>query len=91
MTDLKGVPVFLVLDNHSAHHSHIVKEACEKNNFILKFMPSYSPELNCIESLWSLVKRDWKKRLAKLKFTTLHQADFVRILQETLDAVTPAA
>jgi transposase len=27
------------------------------------FMPPYCPEFNCIEALWSVLKRDFKKRV----------------------------
>jgi transposase len=27
------------------------------------FMPPYSPEFNSIEALWSVLKRDFKKRV----------------------------
>jgi transposase len=52
-----------VLDNHKAHHNLEVKELAEELNFELMFMPPYTPEFNCIEALWSVIKRDFKQRV----------------------------
>jgi len=30
-------------------------------------MPPYTPEINSIETVWSVIKRDFKRRLAFLK------------------------
>ena len=53
----------LILDNHRAHHSHIVTAWLEKENYIVHFLPPYSSELNPIETVWALLKRRWGKML----------------------------
>ena len=35
--------------------SSAAKEAAEKNNIVLHFLPPYSPNLNSIERLWKLM------------------------------------
>ena len=50
----------LVLDNHPAHKTLVNKEMARQLNFELMFMPPYTPELNSIEALWSVIKRDFK-------------------------------
>jgi transposase len=35
----------------------------EDLNFELMFMPPYTPEFNCIEALWSVIKKDFKHRV----------------------------
>jgi transposase len=59
----RSIRVTIVLDNHKAHHNLQVKELAEGLNFELMFMPPYSPEFNCIEALWSVLKRDFKQRV----------------------------
>ncbi len=53
----------LVLDNARAHWTHAVRDIAEKYRIDLWFMPAYSPELNAIETLWSVIKRDFRRRI----------------------------
>lgn len=68
--DLK---VFVVLDNHTSHHTKQVTEMAKNLNFELLFLPPYSPELNSIEALWGIVKRMVKKTLIENRLVTLTQ------------------
>ena len=56
-----------VLDNHKAHTSPLSKQLTQELNMELMFMPPYSPEFNCIEALWSVIKRDFKRRVLDLR------------------------
>ena len=67
----KTTKIYIVLDNARAHHTNDVKQFCQKNNIELVFQPPYSPEFNCIESLWGVIKRDFKYRLAERKYDKL--------------------
>ena len=53
----------IVLDNHRAHHSNIVKEFASINGFRLLFTPPTCSDFNPIEIMWSLFKRHWRKTL----------------------------
>ena len=53
----------LILDNHKSHGTLIVRSYCQFNNIEIKFLPSYSPEFNSIEPLWSVIKRRFKSKL----------------------------
>ena len=57
--DRKKKYLFL-LDNASWHKSKMVKEYLESlNSFIeVDFFPPYSPQLNCIEKCWSIIKQN---------------------------------
>jgi transposase len=63
MHDAPG-PVFLILDNLSAHKTNIVKDYVASLDGRLKlfFLPAYSPELNPDEWVWKNVKHDQIKR-----------------------------
>jgi hypothetical protein len=55
----REIPLVMVLDNYSVHHSDSVQEALpwlEAANVSLFFLPSYSPQLSKIEPIWNAVK-----------------------------------
>ena len=79
----------MVLDNARAHITIAVKEEAEFQNIELMFMPPYTPELNSIEALWSVIKRDFKKRILARKEVFISQEDFRKHLQESCDAISP--
>jgi len=60
---LKKTRVTIVLDNARAHLTAEAKKVAEELNFELMFMPPYTPEFNCIEALWSVIKKDFKRRV----------------------------
>ncbi len=77
------------MDNHRAHHALTAKAEAARQRIQLHFMPPYTPELNSIESLWSVIKRDFKRRMFDNKEVNVTQVQFVKVLQESLDAITP--
>ena len=55
--------IVLVLDNHRSHGTEMVRDLAHGLRIELLFLPPYCPELNSIESLWSVFKHDLKNRL----------------------------
>lgn len=51
--------VLLVTDNAKYHHAclHAPWRAAQEPDFLVAFLPPYSPELNPIERVWKLVRR----------------------------------
>ena len=51
-------PITLVLDNARYQRCKLVESLAQELNIELLFLPSYSPNLNLIERLWKLVKKE---------------------------------
>jgi len=60
-------------------------------NIEFVFLPAGTPKMNSIECLWDVIKRDFKSRLIQHKLVTIGQVHFEKLLQESLDAITPEA
>jgi transposase len=72
--------IHLILDNHRAHHTHLVQQTLIDHNIVPHFIPPYTPEFNSIEALWSWIKRDVKKRLVERKKVNVKQLEFHQML-----------
>lgn len=74
-----SVPVTLVLDNARYQRNKVVQELAQRRNIELLFLPGYSPNLNLIERLWRLIKREALYGRYYANF-----ADFRAAIEETL-------
>ena len=75
----------VVVDNASMHTSSKFKGKLgewEENGLIVKYLPTYSPELNLIEIVWRLIKYNWLPLSAYLSFKNLKSE-----LQKVLDGI----
>ena len=87
---LIGYPkLYVVIDNAPAHRTLVNRQRAIDLKIELLFMPPYSPELNSIESLWSVIKRDFKQRALENVMFKMNQTQFSELLQKSLDAITP--
>lgn len=77
---------YLVLDNHPAHHS---KEVAELLNQYFKpvFQPAYSSPFNCIETVWSILKREWFVRLHRRESDIQSMAEFRGLIEQLCNEV----
>jgi transposase len=67
----------IVLDNAPFHKSDFIEEKrleWEKKGLHIWFLPTYSPHLNRIETLWRKTKYEWLKPSDYLNWETLAQA-----------------
>ncbi|KAG0439278.1 Transposable element Tc3 transposase [Dictyocoela muelleri] len=53
---------YIVMDNASIHKTAAVKKSIARRNYILKFIPPYSPQLNPIEKFFSAFKSRVKQQ-----------------------------
>ena len=56
----------IIMDNHPAHHSNVVKTFIENHGGKILFMPPISSYFNPIETIWSWLKGKWRNELIKL-------------------------
>jgi transposase len=75
-------PIALVLDNARYQHNAVVEALAKELGIALKFLPSYSPNLNLIERLWKFTKR---RALYGRYHATF--AEFRAAIQEVLDGI----
>ena len=56
-----GRRVVLIIDNARYHHANLHADwrREQEPDFVLQFLPPYSPELNPIERVWKLLRRLW--------------------------------
>jgi len=76
-------PLLLILDSLPAHKAKIVKEyvASTDGKLELHFLPSYAPELNPDELVWSYMKRTGAARSPLAKGESLHDRIDAELLE----------
>ncbi|MBT7191120.1 MAG: hypothetical protein HN916_13110 [Anaerolineae bacterium] len=75
----------VIIDNASVHTSALFKQNIkkwEKRGLFLKYLPTYSPELNLIEILWRFIKYKWLDLAAYSSFKKLNEE-----IQKVLEGV----
>ena len=75
-----GRRITIVLDNARYQHCKLVEGLAAELGITLRFLPSYSPNLNLIERLWKFVK---KKCLYNIYYETFD--DFKAGINDCLD------
>lgn len=59
--------ITIIVDNSKLHTSKLTRKFLKKSRFNVIFQPSYSPYINGIEMVWSLLKSKLKRRIPKNK------------------------
>ncbi len=83
--DTINTKTIVIVDNASMHISAKFKgklAAWEEQGLIVKYLPTYSPELNLIEIVWRFIKYHWLPLSAYLSFKQLEKE-----LQKVLDGI----
>lgn len=65
----------VVMDNASFHKHSDIKHAIEKAGCFLKYLPTYSPDLNPIEHHWYSKKNSLRKNLKQCNYDLLQAAE----------------
>jgi transposase len=66
----------LILDNASLHHGGRVARLCEDQGVLLIYLPPYSPDMNPIEKVFSVLKSQLKRR--QILTGTAEDADIIK-------------
>jgi len=67
--------LYIIQDNAKYYHSQVVKDFLKENpRIIFKFLPPYSPNLNIIERLWHILKKNVVYSKFYLKFCDFQNA-----------------
>ncbi len=83
-------PYTVFLDNLRVHHSKRVKDYCSKNRIELLFNASYSSEVNPIERLWSLSKRNFSRHLIDPNSTQSNQQHITHLVRSSITSAPSA-
>jgi hypothetical protein len=75
----------LVLDNAAVHHGGRVREICETHGVLLVYLPPYSPDMNPIEKVFSVLK----SRLKRAQILTGTDEDTDIVMNFLSHMVTP--
>lgn len=68
--------IVLILDNARYNHAYESKDKAKELNITLKFLPTYSPNLNLIERLWKFFKKTISKNKYYEKFSEFLKATY---------------
>ena len=82
--------IHVILDNAKYHYSKEVKGFASKNRINVVYLPAYSPELNLIERLWKVFKKNVIYNKYYEKYDSFKQAclDFFGNQKKYLDQIS---
>jgi len=76
-----------IVDNCRIHCSKTTKNEASSQGIDIIFQPPYSPELNPVEILWSILKVRFKKRIQQNFYHDYDFNDLLRIVDEMMKEV----
>jgi len=74
VVDPNAKKIHVILDNAKYHYSQEVRDFASKNKINLVYLPAYSPELNLIERLWKVFKKNVTYNQYYEKFESFKEA-----------------
>jgi len=57
--EVKDKKIYIFLDNAAYQTCQKVKDKAKEMHIVLKYLPTYSPNLNLIERLWKFIKNEY--------------------------------
>jgi transposase len=63
MGEFPGRNSILVMDNAPVHHGGCIAELCDNAGVLLVYLPAYSPNMNPIEKVFSVLKSRLKREM----------------------------
>jgi transposase len=63
----KEKTIHIILDNYSVHHSNLIKNVAKILNINLIYLPKNSAELNPIEDVWRMIKKETSNKFINSK------------------------
>ena len=79
-----GDPLSVIIcDNASSHHSEELTAMCLEAGVLLQYLPLYSPDLNPIETLFSVLKA-WIKRYQDIAEIFIENSEYGEFLDHAL-------
>ena len=66
----------IVMDNAAFHKGNVIQQTIEAAGCFLKYLPTYSPDLNPIEHHWFSKKNCLRKNLQQCNYDLLKAAEF---------------
>ena len=88
MLNLDSERATIVLDNLRSHHSKEIEAIAEAHGVELLFLPPYTCEFNPIETVWSLIKRQWAKKLIENLGKDMTEDEMIAALYEIANSNT---
>ena len=67
--EVKDKEIFIFLDNAAYQKCQKVQARAKELNIVLKYLPTYSPNLNLIERLWKFIKNEYLYSIYYEKYT----------------------
>jgi len=81
----------ILMDNCSIHNANAVKTLCAELNLHTVRNVPYRPEFNGIEDAWAIIKKDFRKKVLKIKTGVREPRMLTQVVKESIEGVSQQA